>query len=102
MRLVWTLLKVAVALAIVVPLGIIGVSIAIGLLGALVALAFLVLKVAVLGLAAYGAFRLVARMLGWHSPARPTAAAQQLRPVDPYYESALRDLDRELGHQPGR
>lgn len=102
MRPLWTLLKLILALAIIIPLGIIGASIAIGVLGALVALAFLVLKVAVLGAVAYGAFRLVARMFGWHSPARTPAAPPQLPPVDPYYESAMRDLDRELGHQPGR
>lgn len=98
MRLLWTLLKVVIALALVLPISIIVLATALGVFGALFGLAVLALRLAVVGVIAYGAFRLVgALMRGSRSrsiPAEPNA----LPPVDPHYEAAMRELDRELGH----
>lgn len=99
MKLLWTLVKVAVALALVIPVGIIALALALGIFGALVGLAFVALRIAVIGLAVYGAFRLIAYLLRGHKPAaQPTAPAPApLPPVDPYYQAAMRELDRDVG-----
>jgi hypothetical protein len=60
----------------------------------------LALKVAIVGLIGWGAFRLIARLLGG-----PTTSARRYEipastPVDPHYEAAMRELDRELGEVP--
>ena len=94
MRVIWTLLKVVIALALVIPLTIIVLATALGILGALIGVAILSLKVAVLALIGYGMFRLIARLLG--GPAKPKPI-ESLPPVDPHYEAAMRELDRELG-----
>ena len=98
MRVLWTMVKVVLGLAIAIPVGIIVLATALGLFGAMVGLAFLALRVAVFCLIAWGMF-VVARTLlfGKRSPA-PRVEPRQLPPVDPYYEAARRELDRELGH----
>jgi hypothetical protein len=96
MRAIWTLLKVVIALALVIPISIIVLATALGILGALIGVAILSLKVAVLALIGWGMFRLVARLLG--GPTRSTPQKiESLPPVDPHYEAAMRELDRELG-----
>lgn len=96
MRVIWTLLKVVIALALVIPISIIALATALGILGALIGVAILSLKIAVLALIGYGVFRLVAHLVG--GPARSTPKrAESLPPVDPHYEAAMRELDRELG-----
>lgn len=96
MRVIWTLLKVVIALALIIPLSIIALATALGILGALIGVAILSLKIAVLALIGYGAFRLVAHLFG--GPARSTPKrVEPLPPVDPHYEAAMRELDRELG-----
>lgn len=97
MKLLWTLLKVVLALVLIVPVTIIVLGTVLGILGTLFGLAVLALKVVVVGLVAYGAFKLIARLMGGPKPA-PTVhrEAVRLAPVDPYYESAMRELDREL------
>lgn len=100
MRVIWTLLKIVIALALVIPLSIIVLATALGILGALIGVAILSLKVAVLALIGYGMFRLVARLLG--GPAKNTPKPiGSLPPVDPHYEAAMRELDRELGGTSG-
>ena len=96
MRVIWTLFKVVIALALIVPISIIALATALGILGALIGVAILSLKVAVLALIGYGAFRLVAHLFGGsaRSSAKPI---ESLPPVDPHYEAAMRELDRELG-----
>ncbi len=96
MKTLWTLGKIVLVLALVIPVSIIVMATALGLFGALMGLAFMLLRFAIVGLLAYGAFRLVARLL--RGPTRPqTSEVKALPAVDPYYASAMRELDRELG-----
>ena len=96
MRLLWTFVKVVFVLAVAIPLSIIMLAAALGILGALVGIAILALKVAFFAFVGWGVFRLVARMFG--GPAKTSAARiSELPPVDPHYEAAMRELDRELG-----
>lgn len=98
MRTLWKLFKIGIALAIAIPLGLIVLATTMGILGALFGLAVLVLKLAIVGLIAYGAFKL-ARNVFFGPPApKPAAppAHRELRPADPYYEAAMRELDSEL------
>ena len=96
MRVIWTLLKVVIALALIIPLSIIALATALGILGALIGVAILSLKVAVLALIGYGAFRLVAHLFGGSARSTPKRM-ETLPPVDPHHEAAMRELDRELG-----
>ncbi len=100
MKAIWVLLKVVVALVVAIPLAIIVLATSLGILGALVGVAFLALKLAVFGFVGWAAFRLVARLL--RGPSRGTTKSEPaaLPPVDPHYEAAMRELDRELGHVP--
>ena len=96
MRVLWTVLKVAIVLALTIPVSIIVLATALGVLGALFGLAILALKIAVIGLIGYGVFRLIARLLrGPSASQRPRSA--ELPPRDPHYEAAMRELDQELG-----
>ena len=61
MRILWTLAKVILALAIAIPLGILAVGLAMGILGSLFGIAVLVLRLAILGFIGYGAFMLARR-----------------------------------------
>jgi hypothetical protein len=97
MRVLWTLLKVVVALAIVLPLSIIALATGFVFLGALLGLAILVLKVAVAGLLLWGGFRLLARLFRGPSPKPRPQEIPAPPAVDRHYEAALRELDRELG-----
>ena len=96
MRVLWTIFKVVVALALAIPLSILVLATALGILGALVGIAIVALKVALVAFVGYGVFRLIARLVG--GPARPAARPiKDLPPADPHYEAAMRELDRELG-----
>jgi hypothetical protein len=97
MGMLWKLFKIVIALALAVPLSIIVLATALGVLGALMGLAILTLKLAVVGLVAWGMFRLGAFLLRGSSSPRKRDEIRQLPPVDPYYEVAMRELDRELG-----
>jgi hypothetical protein len=93
----WKLVKIVIALAIVVPLSIIALAVSLGILGALMGLAILTLKLAVAGLIAWGLFRLAGSLLcGPTSPPR-REKMRSLPPADPYYDAAMRELDRDLG-----
>jgi hypothetical protein len=59
--------------------------------------AILALKLVVFGLIGWAAFRLIARLLGGPSRDRRKSKIAELQPVDPHYEAAMRELDRELG-----
>jgi hypothetical protein len=99
MRFIWTLIKVALAVAIVVPLCIIALGVGMGILGALFGIAVLVLKLGVLALVGYGVFKLASKLFG--GPKRPSPPpVKQLPTYDPHYEAAMRELDRELGEIP--
>lgn len=98
MRVLWTLLKVALALVLVIPVGIIVLATMLGIFGALLGLAVMAVKVAVVGLVIYGAFKLISRLMS--DPAPPEAAPREIASApraDPYYESAMRELDRDMG-----
>ena len=94
----WKLVKVVMALALVIPLSIIALATALGILGGLLGLAVLGLKLAVVCLLVWGVFRLVAGLS--RGPARHPKSSdlKQLPPADPYYDAAIRELDRELGN----
>jgi hypothetical protein len=94
MKLLWTLLKIVIALVIVVPVVLIGLGIVVGI----AALAF---RLALLGLVAYGAVKLVGRLMRGPKQTYAPRAVAQLKPEDPYYSAAIRELDRDLG-EPAR
>ena len=97
MRLLWTLLKLVIALALVIPVSIIVLATALGLFGALLGLAVLTLRLGVVGLICWGVFRLATSLFrGSASRSRPNEVTK-LPPVDPHYEAAMRELDQELG-----
>ena len=95
MRLLWTTVKLLIALAIVVPISIIVLTVTLGLFGAVIGLAFVALRLAVFGLVAYGIFRLAIGLVGGGARGR-AEATPELRAPDPHYEAAMRELDREL------
>ena len=101
MRILWTLAKVIIGLAIAIPLGIVVLVIALGVLGTLLGLAVLALKLACVALVGYGLFR-AARY--FFAPSRtPTAQPVRELPMpDPYYDAAMRELDAEMGRTSGR
>jgi hypothetical protein len=97
MKFLWTLVKLAVLLAVAIPLAIIVLSVSLGVLGALVGLAFLALRIALVCLVVYGVVRLGMSLFGGKSAPKPAHAAELSRPpVDPYYEAARRELDLEI------
>jgi hypothetical protein len=95
MRILWTVLKIIVGLAIAVPVGFFVLALATGVLGALLGLTIVALKIACLGLAGYAVYRLARHIL---APApQPSAPAHRDLPLtDPYYEAAMRELNSEL------
>ena len=97
MKLFWSDLKVALVLALVIPVSIIVLGTALSIFGALLGLAILVLKLAVGGLIAWGMFRILRAVFGGRAPKTDASRVRQLPAVDPYYEAAQRELDRELG-----
>jgi len=96
MRIVWTLLKIIIVLAIAIPLAMFVLATTLGVLGAMLGLAFLALKLAIVALIVVGGFKLLSRIFGGkRTPELP--ASRALPPVDPHYAAAMRELDRELG-----
>ena len=100
MRILWTLIKVVVGLAIAIPIGILALALTAGFVVTLAGLVILAAKLAVVGLIAYGVFR-VGRAIfapGRKRTSAPVQPMKELAPVDPYYQAAMRELDSELGH----
>ncbi len=97
MRMLWTMVKVVVVLALVIPVGIIAMALALGIFGAVLGIAMLALRLAIVGLVAYGAFKLIARLVRGPTPRPQPAAPSALPPVDPYYQAAMRELDTDIG-----
>lgn len=97
MRVLWTFLKVVLAVALLGPLAIIVLATTLGVLGALVGLAFFALRLAFFGLVVWGLYRLARAMFGDSSPRPVSPEVRSLPPVDPHYEAAMRELDQELG-----
>jgi hypothetical protein len=100
MKVLWTLLKIVIGLVVVIPLSILVLATALGILGALVGIAVLALKLVVFGLVGWAAFRLITRLVRAPSRAKRTSTVADLPPVDPHYEAAIRELDRDLGTIP--
>ncbi len=92
MKVLWTLLKVAMALLLLIPVGLI----VLGVAGAVFGLAFFALRLALVGLLAFGALKLVARLIRGPAPRIEAKESPRLSTVDPYYQSAMRELDRDL------
>jgi hypothetical protein len=100
MKVLWTLLKTVIVLALAIPISILVLATALGILGALVGVAILALKLAVFGLVGWGVFRLITRLVGGPASGRRQKRITELPPADPHYEAAMRELDRELGQVP--
>ena len=100
MKVLWTLVKVAVVAALIIPVGIIAMALALGIFGAVLGLAVFALRLALIGLVAYGAFKLVMRLFRGPAPRPQPVAPAALPPVDPYYQAAMRELDRDIGYTP--
>jgi hypothetical protein len=96
MRILWTLLKVVVGLAIAIPLGIVVLALTLGVLGAVLGLAILALKLALIGFVGYGLFRGV-KYFFTPSKKAPPVVVHELPSRDPYYDAAMRELDSEMG-----
>ena len=92
MKVLWTLLKVAVALVLVIPVSLL----MLGVFGTVLGLAILLLRVALIGLLAYGAFKLVARLIRGPAQRVESKETSRLAPGDPYYQAAMRELDLDL------
>jgi hypothetical protein len=92
MTILWTLLKVALALVLVIPVSLL----MLGVVGTVLGLTVMLLRLALLGLLAYGAFKLVGRLMRGPSPRVEPKSTPRLTPADPYYQAAMRELDMEL------
>jgi hypothetical protein len=101
MRILWTLLKIIIGLAIAIPLGIVAIGLTLGVLGGIIGLAVLALKLAVLGFIGFGLFKL-ARAVFVSAPKAKPQPLRELPMPDPYYEAAMRELDAEMRHSSGR
>jgi len=95
MRLLWGLLKVALVLAIGIPICFFAISLALGIVGTAIGLVVMAVRLAVLGLTAYVLYRVGRWAFGRRTPpVRPSATV--LPAPDPYYTAAMRELDAEL------
>ena len=100
MRILWTLFKVIIGLAVAIPLAFVALGVTIGLVGVALGLAIVALKLACVGFVGYGLYRLVRHFM---SPAStPPRVVSALPAPDPYYDAAMRELDRDMGRAPGR
>jgi Na+-transporting methylmalonyl-CoA/oxaloacetate decarboxylase gamma subunit len=92
MKLLWTLMKVALALVLVIPASLL----MLGIFGTVLGLAVMLLRLAVLGLLVYVGFKLVARAFRGPAPRVEPKVVPSLASGDRYYEAAMRELDMEL------
>ena len=99
MRIIWTLLKVIIGLAIAIPLAIVVFATTLGVLGAVIGIAFFALKLAILALIGLGVIRLGTRLFS-PKPAPAEINSRALPPADPHYAAAMRELELELGERP--
>jgi hypothetical protein len=97
MRLLWTVGKVLLALVLIVPVAMIVLATMLGLLGAVFGLTILAIRVAIVGVIGWVAFRLFKALFGSASPSPRVETLPQLPPRDLHYEAAMRELDQELG-----
>jgi hypothetical protein len=100
MRILWTLLKVIVGLAIAIPVGLLALALTMGLVGTLVGLAVVALKLACIAFVGYGLYRVARFFFAPRATPMATPMATPIRELpraDPYYEAAMRELDSEMG-----
>jgi hypothetical protein len=96
MKVLWTFVKVVLVLVLAIPVSIFVLTTAVGVLGALFGIAVLALRLAVFGLIGWGAYRLIKALVGGPAETpRPRELGAAPRP-DPYYEAAIRELDRDM------
>jgi len=95
MRIMWTLFKIIIALAITIPVALFALALTAGVVGAFVGLAVTALRVAVIALVVYGVYR-IARFFFAPASASAKPVVAELPAVDPYYVAAMRELDSEL------
>jgi hypothetical protein len=103
MRVLWTLLKVIIGLAIAIPVAFLALALTAGLVGTLIAFAVIALKLAIVGAIGYGLFRLARAVLAPSRSVAPAPIRELSAPTpvrDPYYDAAVRELDAELGVRP--
>jgi hypothetical protein len=101
MRVLWTLLKVIIGLAIAIPVAFLALALTAGLVGTLFVLVAITLKLAIVGAIGYGLFRLARAVLGPSRNVAPAPVGELSAPApDRYYEAAMRELDAELGGRP--
>ena len=95
MRILWTLFKVIIGLAIAIPAGLLVLALTVGVVGTVIGLAIAALKLAIIGFVGYGLYRVIRHLVApWRTPA--AAPVRDLPPVDPYYTAAMRELDAEM------
>jgi hypothetical protein len=101
MRVLWTLLKVIIGLAIAIPVGLLALALTAGLVGTLFAIVVIAIKLAIVGAIGYGLYRLARAMFApsHKAPAAPIRELSAPAP-DPYYDAAMRELDAEMGGRP--
>lgn len=92
MKVLWTLVKVAAALVLLIPVSLL----MLGVIGTVLGLAIVLLRLAVLGLLVFGAFKLVARLIRGSAPRVEPRETPRLVSRDPYFEAAMRELDMDL------
>lgn len=95
MRIVWTLFKIMLGLAIVIPLAMVALALTAGVVKVVVGLAIMVVRLACVGVVGYGLYRLARLMFAPAKKAAPSAP-RELPNADPYYTAAMRELDAEL------
>ena len=100
MRVLWTLLKVIIGLAIAIPVAFLALALTAGLIGTLIALALIALKLAIVGAIGYGLFRLARAVLAPSRkvPPAPVRGCPRLSSIRT--RAAVRELDVELGVRP--
>ena len=101
MRILSTLVKVILGLAVALPLGILALVLGLGVLGVALGLAVMALKLALVAFIGYGLFR-VARYFFAPATKRAVQPMRELSAPDPHYEAAMREINAELGHTSGR
>jgi len=100
MRVLWTLLKVIIGLAITIPVALLALALTAGLVGTLFALLVIAFKLAIVGLIGYGVYRLARAIFAPSHTPRPIREFPPAAAPDPYYDAAVRELDAEMGVRP--
>jgi hypothetical protein len=95
MRILGTLLKIIIGLAIAIPVGLLALALTAGFVGTLIGLAVFALRLAVIAFVGYGLYR-VARFVFAPSAKTVVPPVLGLPRSDPYYDAAMRELDAEF------